>query len=70
MLIKVLRTIPTPLVHKMKVMMAYLEKDTVVKVCNTFMSRVEALVEADGVFIEQNVSQQLLTTFFIFFLLQ
>jgi hypothetical protein len=40
------------LVHKTKERMGSLNKDTVVMACKHFMSRIEALVEADGDFIE------------------
>ncbi len=41
-----------PLVPKMKERMGSLTKDTVVTACKHFMSRIEALVEADGDFIQ------------------
>ncbi len=41
-----------PLVHKMKERMGSLNKDTVIMACKHFMSRIEALVEADGDFIK------------------
>ncbi len=40
------------LVHKMTEMMGNPDKNTMARACKHFMSRIEALVEADGNFID------------------
>jgi hypothetical protein len=42
----------------MKERMGSLNKNTVFMACKHFMTRIEALVEADGDFIKENDSQQ------------
>ncbi len=49
------------LVHKMTEMMGNPDENTMAKACKRFMSRIEALVEADG----NSLTNTILNTFFL-----